>query len=156
MRGVARGDSRAILVVLIVLIGPAFAGDRATAAEAKALLTKAVAYYKSVGRQQALKDFNARKPPFTDRDLFVFCVGPDHTLVANGGFPELIGTQESALLDENGKSVLANVRHQVAATGEAVVRYRWVNPVNHNVESKVTFFAKAGDDICAVGAYTPR
>jgi cytochrome c len=139
-----------------VLIGGAFAGDRGTATEAKAMLTKAVAYYKSVGRQQALKDFNARKPPFADRDLFVFCVGPDHTVVANGGFPNLIGTQESALLDGNGKSVIENVRHQVGATGEAVVRYNWVNPLNHNVESKLTFFAKVGDDICAVGAYTPR
>jgi cytochrome c len=64
-----------------------FAADRGTPAEAKAMLQKAVAHYKQVGRKQALADFNAKKPPFGDRDLYVACIGPDHTIVANGGFP---------------------------------------------------------------------
>ena len=61
-----------------------FAAERGTPAEAKAMLQKAVAHYKEVGRKQALADFNAKKPPFGDRDLYVFCIGPDLTIVANG------------------------------------------------------------------------
>src|SRR5262249_50633554 len=48
-------------------------GERGTPAEAKAMLEKAVEHYKSVGRTQAFADFNAKKAPFFDRDLYVFC-----------------------------------------------------------------------------------
>jgi len=63
------------------------AANRGTPAEAKALLKKAVAHYQSVGRKQALADFTGGKAPFVDRDLYVFCIGPDRILSANGGFP---------------------------------------------------------------------
>ena len=64
-----------------------FAADRGTPAEAQAMLQKAVAHYKAVGRKQALADFTTKKAPFGDRDLYVVCIGPDHTVTANGGFP---------------------------------------------------------------------
>jgi hypothetical protein len=31
-----------------------------------------------------------------------------------------------------------------------------INPVTNKVESKTTFFRKAGDDVCAVGAYSAK
>jgi len=34
---------------------------------------KAVAHYTAVGRKQVLADFNAKKPLFGDRDLYVVC-----------------------------------------------------------------------------------
>jgi len=49
------------------------AADRGTPSEAKAMLEKAVAHYKDVGRKQAVADFNAKKSPFSDRDLYVVC-----------------------------------------------------------------------------------
>src|SRR6266568_3484368 len=79
--------------------------ERGTPAEAKAMLQQAVAHYQEVGRKQALADFNAKKPPFGDRDLYVFCIGPDLTIVANGGFPQYVGYPAGALKDVNGKSV---------------------------------------------------
>ena len=67
------------LVVASITFGSflLFAADRGTPAEAKAMLQKAVAHYKEVGRKQALADFNAKKAPFGDRDLYVVCIGPD-------------------------------------------------------------------------------
>lgn len=81
-----------VVVAGVALPSSARAGERGTPAEAKALLQKAVAHYKSVGRNQALSDFTGKKPPFVDRDLYVFCIGPDRTTVASGGFPSLVGT----------------------------------------------------------------
>lgn len=52
----------------------AVAGDRGTPVEARAMLMKAIAHYKAVGRKQALADFTAQKPPFRDRDLYIVCV----------------------------------------------------------------------------------
>src|SRR5262249_4737587 len=81
------------------------AAERGTPGEARAMLAKAVAHYKSVGRKQALADFNSKKAPFSDRDLYVFCVGPDHVTVANGGFPSYVGTSVDALKDADGKDL---------------------------------------------------
>jgi hypothetical protein len=82
-----------------------FAADRGTPDEAKAMLQKAIAHYKSVGRKQALADFNAKKPPFGDRDLYVVCIASDHTIVANGGFPQYVSMSADLMKDANGKSI---------------------------------------------------
>jgi hypothetical protein len=134
----------------------AFAGEAGTPAEAKAMLERAVAHYKDVGRKQALADFNARKPPFGDRDLYVVCLGPDHTIVANGGFPQYVGASADLLEDADGKSVGKAGWDVATAKGEGSVKYQWVNPVTHKMEAKITFFQKAGEDVCGVGAYNPE
>lgn len=151
---IGRLDLYVVFALVLASVAGVFAADRGTPGEARAMLLKAIAYYKSVGRKQALADFTARKPPFGDRDLFVFCLGPDHTVVANGGFPQLIGAKEGTVVDNDGKSVAAVARRLISINREAVVHYRWINPVTHNVELKITFFAKAGDDVCGVGAYS--
>jgi len=133
-----------------------FAAERGTPAEAKAMLQKAVAHYKEVGRKQALADFNAKKPPFGDRDLYVFCIGPDLTIVANGGFPQYVGYPAGALKDVNGKSVGKAGWDVANAKGEGTVKYQWINPVTHKMEPKISFFQKAGEDVCGVGAYNPQ
>jgi cytochrome c len=146
-----------VTLVLVVGFGTAvFAGGHASPEEARAMLLKAVAYYKAVGRKQALADFTVSKPPFRDRDLYVFCLGPDRTIVANGGFPDTVGAPEDALVSADGKGVGSMARQLIAANGESAVRYRWINPLTHSLESKITFFARVGDDVCAVGAYLPH
>lgn len=133
-----------------------FAADRGTPDEAKAMLQKAVAHYKSVGRKQALADFNAKKPPFGDRDLYVVCIGSDHTIVANGGFPQYVGMSADLMKDANGKSIGQAGYDLANSKGEGELHYRWINPVTKKMENKVSYFAKAGDDACAVGAYSPN
>jgi cytochrome c len=132
------------------------AADRGTPAEAKTMLQKAVAHYNSVGRKQALADFNAKKAPFADRDLYVVCLGPDHTITANGGFPQYVGASADLLKDADGKSVGKAGWDVATSKGEGSVSYRWVNPVTHKMEPKITFFQKAGEDVCGVGAYDPQ
>ncbi len=61
-----------LAAAIAVSVGLA-ASERGTPAEAKAMLQKAVAHYKSVGRQRALADFTGKKAPFADRDLYVAC-----------------------------------------------------------------------------------
>jgi cytochrome c len=145
----------------IILLGAALsatpllsAAERGTPAEAKAMLDKAVAHYKEVGRKQALADFNAKKAPFGDRDLYVFCLAPDHIEVANGGFPSVVGTSADALKDADGRP-LGKTIWDAGSKGEGSVRYRWYNPVSSKMEPKVAFAQKVGDDVCGVGAYNP-
>src|SRR5678816_787106 len=100
----------AAVIMSAALSASANAADRGTPAEAKAMLTKAVAHYKTVGRKQAAMDFTSRKAPFFDRDLDVFCVGGDHLTIANGGFPSYVGTSADAVKDADGNPPFAMVR----------------------------------------------
>lgn len=147
---------RKTIAVLAVAFsaGPClFAGQRGTPAEAKAMMEKAVAHYKEVGRTQALADFNAKKAPFADRDLYVFCLGPDNVQVANGGFPSVVGKSADAQKDVNGRPLGKAIRDAASKGGS--VRYKWYNPVTTLYEPKIAFAQKVGDDVCGVGAYNP-
>jgi cytochrome c len=143
-----------MLAIAALSVGVA-AAERATPAEAKAMLQKAVAHYKAVGRKQALADFNEKKAPFGDRDLYVFCIGPDRIEVANGGFPSVVGISADAIKDAKGAPVGKTIWEVGSSKGEGSVEYEWLNPVTHKTERKVSFVQKVGDDVCGVGAYQP-
>jgi len=130
--------------------------QRGTVAEAKNMLDKAVEHYKSVGRTQALADFNAKKAPFGDRDLYVFCITRDLTIAANGGFPQYVGMHGNILKDAEGKPLAKAFWDAAANKDEGSITYPMINPISGNMERKVAFWKKIGDDICGVGAYNPQ
>ena len=143
----------ALVIVGLALTMGAQAGERGTLPEAKAMLEKAVAHYKVVGRKQALADFNARKAPFSDRDLYVFCIGPDGLMAANGGYPAFVGQPVDVFTDANGKALGKSLIDAAAPAGVGFVEYPHINPVSHKPELKVSYVQKVGDDVCGVGAY---
>jgi cytochrome c len=131
----------------------AHAGDRGTPADAKAMLAKAAAHYQAVGRKQAVADFNGKKAPFGDRDLYVFCISADRVIVANGGYPSFVGMSADALKDADGKPLGKSLWEAGLHEGGGSVEYPQINPVSHRPEPKVSFVEKMGDDVCGVGAY---
>ena len=139
--------------VMLAAAVPATGAERGTPADAQAMLAKAVAHYKAVGRSQAFADFNKKAAPFSDRDLYVVCLAPDRTIVANGGFPSYVGSSADLLKDAAGKP-LGKALWDAGSNGEGSVRYEWLNPVSHKTEHKVSFVQKAGNDVCLVGAYS--
>lgn len=143
-----------VLLAIAAAVAVSAASERGTPQEAKAMLQKVVTHYKQVGRTQALADFNSKKAPFGDRDLYVFCIGPDLIEVANGAFPKYVGVSADAIRDADGKP-LGRALWDAGSKGEGSVEYRWLNPVTRKTERKVSFVQKAGDDVCGVGAYLP-
>jgi hypothetical protein len=58
--------------------------------------------------------------------------------------------------DANGKSI-GKAGYDIASTkGQGEVRYRWINPMTQKTEKQVSSSSNAGDDACAVGAYSPN
>lgn len=145
--------SFAFLLPGVVLAATAQGADRGTPDEAKAMLAKAAAHYKAVGRSQALADFTHKKAPFADRDLYVFCLGTDHKLAANGGFPSMVGLSVDVLKDADGKALGKSLWDAGTREGGGSVEYPLVNPVSHKPETKVSFMQKMGEDVCGVGAF---
>ena len=146
---------RKFAAVLFLVPAMAFAATRGTATEAKAMLAKAVAHYKSVGRTQALADFNAGKAPFRDRDLYVFCISHDLIRTANGAFPQYVGTSADTLKDAHGNPLGQAMLKAARTPGGGSVKYDWLNPMTHQMEPKTAFLQDLGQDVCGVGAYTP-
>jgi len=134
---------------------PAAKSERGTPAEAQAMLAQAIEHYNSVGRKQALADFTAKKAPFSDRDLYVFCIGLNGIRTANGGFPQYVGTPAIGLKDAEGKPLEPRIL-EVGSSGGGSIEYHWINPMTHQMEHKIAFVKKAGEDVCGVGAYSPE
>jgi cytochrome c len=149
-----------VILRLIVTVAAATVGltatEHGTPAEARAMLAKAMAHYRSVGRQQALDDFTAQRPPFVDRDLYVMCIGRDHMMTANGGFPALVGITADVLKDLHGTPLGRAIWDAASTTEEGSIRYEGMNPVSHQSGPKITFFRRVGEDICGVGVYAPE
>ena len=140
-----------VVVALSPVIQPA--QGRGTPAEAQAMLTKAIAHYEKAGRAQALADFTARKAPFADRDLYVFCFAADRKVAGHGGDPKQVGVVFDTLKDVDGKAFGTAIWDTGIKANGGSVEYKWQNPVTGAVESKVSFVRKAGNDVCGVGAY---
>ena len=120
------------------------------------MLAKAVAHYEKVGRTVALRDFNSRKPPFFDRDLYVACVTTSGIISANGGYPRLVGGSVNAWKDADGKPLGLALIKAAEPGASGSVPYRWFNPVSGKIEPKLSFAQRVGEDVCVVGAYNPR
>ena len=120
-----------------------------TAAEAKAMLEKAVAEVKA-DKAAALGKFNKGEGGFKDRDLYPFCGGPDGNFTAH---PTLQGKSMKDLKDKAGKA-LGEEMYKTAKEGQVSdVSYMWTRPGSEQQVQKVSYVTKVGDQICAVGYY---
>jgi signal transduction histidine kinase len=125
------------------------AGEFGTAAEAKAMLEKAVAAVKA-DKAKALGEFTQGQGGFKDRDLYPFCGGPDGNFTAH---PSLVGKSMKDLKDKTGKPLGAEM-YQVAKEGAvSEVSYMWPRPGGTDPVQKVSYVTKVADQVCAVGYY---
>jgi hypothetical protein len=119
-----------------------------TSAEAKALLTKAVAAVKA-NKSEAIDKFNSGADGFKDRDLYVFCIGPDWISTAG----PTKGQNVKDLKDKNGK-MLGKALMSAAKEGKfSKVQYMWPRPGTTKAIKKVSFVTKVDDQVCGVGYY---
>ena len=122
-----------------------------TAAEARAMLDKAVAAVKA-DKSKALADFNAGSGGFKDRDLYPFCANAsDGVFTAH---PSLRGTQIRDLKDAAGNAFGEQILRAGTAEGQVnEVSYSFPRPGTTAPAPKVSYVTKVGDQVCAVGYY---
>ncbi len=142
-------SKRIWLAMLVVLAFSARAAEYGTAAEAKAMLEKAVAALKA-DKAGALAKFTKGEGGFKDRDLYPFCGGPDGNFTAH---PTLVGKSLKDLKDKTGKPLGEEI-YRTAHEGKiSEVSYMWPRPGTTEPVQKVSFVTKVGDQVCAVGYY---
>ena len=138
-----------MLIVVGALPASASGAEYGTAAEARAMLEKAVAEIEK-GQPSALAKFNEGEGGFKDRDLYVFCAGPDGIITAH---PREVGSNLKELKDMNGKPFGAEM-YQVAEERKIKeVSYVWPKPGGTEPVEKVSYVTKVGDQVCGVGYY---
>src|ERR1700752_3421017 len=148
----------AVSAAVLTFSTAALGQQSGTAAEAKAMLMKAVAAVKA-DKNKALDMFNKGEGGFLDRDLYVFCTNlSDGKLVAvgNPNAKQLLGTDARTIKDATGKPFGAE---QFAAMqkpeGEITeVSYMFPRPgADKTPVPKVSLVTRVGDLGCGSGYY---
>ena len=138
--------------LLLALCGvPAMASDFGSAADARALLERAVEALRE-DETAALVRFNQAGGAFRDRDLYVFCAGPDGRTTAHAN-PAEIGNAMRDLLDARGTPFGAQVLAAATEGRIETVSYAWPRPGETTPADKTSFVTRVGGQACGVGYY---
>jgi cytochrome c len=128
------------------------ASDRASEAEAEALVKKAVEFYKKNGKEKAIAEYQKNPGPFVDRDLYVTVYTPNADCLSHIN-PKMVGKNMMELRDGNGKYHIKE-RMEMAKKGERGWQdFTFFNPVSKNIEPKRMYWEKHDGLIFAAGAY---
>ena len=122
-----------------------------TAAEAKAMLEKAIAALKA-DKTKALADFNAPDHGFRDRDLYVFCYNTTDGKFTSHANAKLLGT-DVRTLTIGGQKLGEEIFNTAKPDKIATVDYMFPKPGATEPSPKVSFVTKVGDLGCGVGYY---
>ncbi len=150
--------SAAFAACLLLLGSPAVQAQgkssKGTAAEATAMVEKAIAHIKKVGREKAFADFNNKNGPFTDRDLYVVVYDIKGKVLSHGANEKMIGKDVIDLRDNDGKYfVRERVEMMAKPDAKGWQDYKFMNPVTRAIEPKSMYLRRFEDVIVGCGIY---
>jgi signal transduction histidine kinase len=145
-------------ILMGILIGFLFvsfatAAEKGTAKEAKAMLDKAVAYYKANGKDKAFAEFNDTKGKFVHNDLYIYVCDLKGVILSHGANAKLIGQNLLELKDSDGKPFIKAMVDAAKVKNQGTLDYKWTNPTSKKIEQKSIFFERVGDVILVCGYY---
>ncbi|MFC7518123.1 cache domain-containing protein [Herbaspirillum sp. GCM10030257] len=123
------------------------------AANATAMVKKAVAYIKENGKEKAFADFNNPAGNFAKGELYIFVSDMQGKMVAHGANSKLIGKNLMDLKDADGKLFVKEYTDLAKAKGNGWVDYKWVNPSTKAIDNKSTYVEKIEDLVVGAGIY---
>ncbi len=140
-------------VLSFAMSGVAHAADQGTAAEAEAMVKKAVAYIKTNGPEKAYEEFTHGKS-FKDRDLYIIVYDLNGKNLAQGANPKLVGKDLIGLKDPDGKPLIQMFVDLAKGKGKGWVEgYKFLNPVSQKIEGKAMYLERVGDTLVGCGIY---
>jgi signal transduction histidine kinase len=151
MMKTSHGVAVAGLALLLAAGGVAQAQDRASAADAKAMLERAVAAVKA-NEAGALASFSHGDAGFKDRDLYVFCARTDGKVDAHID-PSQLGRNIKDQYDVDGVAFGQEMMAIATPREIKAVSYMWPEPGSHMPMQKVSFVTRVADQMCGVGYY---
>ena len=135
-----------------VLVFSTSAFAQGTAAEAKAMLEKAIAAVKA-DKAKAITSFKNGTDGFKDRDLYPFCFNISDG-ITQAAPPSVLGKDVRTLKDAKGSAFGADIYKAADAEGKInEVSYEFPKPGATDPSPKTSFVTKVGDLGCGVGYY---
>ncbi|MDJ0957388.1 MAG: YHS domain-containing (seleno)protein [Arenicellales bacterium] len=129
-----------------------YASEFGTPEEARAMLERAVAALQK-DKSAALEAFNKKDGGYRDRDLYVFCAGPDGIFSAH---PRGAGKWNMrAFVDLSGKPVGEEVYEVARKNHFSEVAYLVVRGEEPGPRKKTSLITKVDDQVCGVGYFNP-
>jgi hypothetical protein len=137
----------------LLMAGPTLAADQGTAAEAEAMVKKAVAYIKANGPEKSYEEFINGKG-FKDRDLYVSVLDMTGKSLAHGANPKLVGKDISGIKDPDGKLLVQMFIDLAKTKGKGWTEtYKFRNPTTDKISDKTFYLERVGDTFVGVGIY---
>jgi cytochrome c len=142
-----------VAAAIISLAGVAAAQERATAADAEAMVKKAVTLLKTSGPEKAFPEFNKRSGQFVDRDIYIVVYGLDGVVRAHGGNEKLIGKDMLDAQDTDGKFFVKERVELARSKGSFWQDYKFSNPLSKKVEPKHMYCERVDEAAVCGGVY---
>ena len=141
---------------LLEVVG-AFKIDRSEDRErAVALVKRAIAHLRAVGRERALADINDPHGPFVEGERYVIVWDRKGVQLASAGAPQFNGRDMSDYKDVDGKFITRDALELAASMGAGWYDYRMTNPVTGRVEPKSLYVEKYRSLVFGCGIYRPE
>jgi signal transduction histidine kinase len=117
------------------------------------MVARAIAAFDGAG-EAAFADMTAPSEDFVDRDLYIFVVGPDHTVVAHGETAARLGLDVTMLTDADGFAYGQAILDSATAEG-AWLDYKREDPLTGEIQPKSSWLRAHDGYIFGCGIYLP-
>jgi signal transduction histidine kinase len=148
--------SRSLWVAILIAffaLGAAHASDQGSAAEAEAMVKKAVAHIKTNGAEKSYEEFT-NGTSFKDRDLYISVYDLKGNNLAHGSNPKLVGKNLMGLKDPEGVEFIKMITAVAVEKGKGWSgQYKFINPVTKVMQSKAIYVERVADTWVGVGIY---
>lgn len=144
-----------LLFAFLVSLAPFAASasaDRASEAEAEAMVKKAIQYYDKNGKEKALAEYMRKPGPFVDRDLYVTVYDMQGNDLAHIN-PRMVGKNMMDLRDAKGKYHIRERMEAARTHTSGWQDFEFYNPVSKRIEPKRMYWEKHDNLVFACGAY---
>lgn len=145
----------ACLIAVSLSATPVFAADRASKADAEAMVKKAVAFLQLKGRDITVKEVTAPSKTFVDRDIYVLIYDMNGMCVAHGQNDKQVGKSLIAITDPDGKAFVKERVELAKSKGKFWQEYKFTDPLTKKVLPKEAYCEKTGELIVCAGVYKP-
>jgi len=143
------------LVLAAVPLGSAFAEGAPSKDEVVAQVKRGIAFYKSVGREKALAEFNNRDGQFAKGEDYIDVHDVNGNCVAHPTTPSLVGLNRLEAADPSGKKFIKEIVDAAKTKSSGWSTYQRKNPVDGKVEHKLAYWEVYDGLFFKAGTYDP-
>lgn len=147
------------LAAVVSLFAPHYAeaagSIRATPAEAKALVARAIVLFDKLGPKAAFARINDPNGGFAKWDLYVFVFNPGGVIVAQAQEPSRVGLKARNLYDADGRPYGRMIMNKATAAG-AWIPYKRKDPLTGKILSKRSWVVRHASYVFGAGVYSDK